>query len=199
MDKQEFLEALASDAAAPGGGGGSAYVGAVGVALSQMALRVSLKTAKGEDVSVIENLVAEMESLRQALFAMVQKDADAFLPLSQAYKLPKSDLTRAEKIQKGLAFAAEVPMEMMRLNAEAIRLHQLAKPLANKMIVSDVGTGVIISLSSLKGAYMNVLVNTKSIKEEGLRKKLEDEGRYLFEVGIQMAEEVYSDIINLMG
>lgn len=198
MNKQEFLKALASDAPAPGGGGGSAYVGALGLSLSQMALTISSKTAKEEKLPSIQSLITQIEALRNSLYGMIEADANAFLPLSKAYKLAKSDPSRAEKIQQGLVTAAEAPLEMMRMNYRGIQLHKEAMMLSNKMIVSDVGTGTTISLSSLKGAYINVLVNTKSIKDEQQRIELENEASDLLENGQQIAEEVYSEILQLM-
>lgn len=198
MDNKEFLDALASDAPAPGGGGGSAYVGALGLSLSQMALTVSAKTAKEEKLPSIQNLITEIDDLRNQLYDMIEGDARAFIPLSNAYKLPKSDPDRANKIQEGLIMAAQAPLEMMRLNHQGIQLQKEAMSLSNKMIVSDVGTGIIISQSSLKGAYMNVFVNTKSIKDEQQRLKIEEEANKLLENGHQIAEEVYSEILQLM-
>ncbi|XJS11651.1 cyclodeaminase/cyclohydrolase family protein [Aerococcaceae bacterium WGS1372] len=198
MDKKDFLKALASDAATPGGGGGSAYVGALGLSLSEMALTISAKTTKEEIVPTIQQLITQIKDLRNNLYGMIEADAEAFIPLSNAYKLSKSDPERLEKIQQGLVTAAQAPLDIMRMNYKAIQLHQKAMSLSNKMIVSDVGTGAIISQSSLKGAYMNVLVNTKSIKDKQTRSIIEEEATDLLEKGQKISEKVYSEILQLM-
>lgn len=199
MDKKNFLDALASDAATPGGGGGSAYVGALGLSLSQMALTISAKSANEVNIPLFDELIRQIESLRQDLYDLIEGDADAFIPLANAYKLPKSEPGRSEEIQKGLITAAQAPLSMMRLNHQAILLHQEAMHLANKMIISDVATGVTISLSSLKGAYINVLVNTKSIKDDETKQKFEKEAKELLSAGEEIAAEVYTRILQLMG
>lgn len=198
MDSEKFLEALASDAPAPGGGGGSAYTAAIGVSLSEMALNISLKTAKADDVQSINEVLAQLAYLRKKFYQMIEADAEAFLPLSQAYKLPKSDPLRDDKIQAGLVTAAKAPLDLMRLSYHAIRQHKKAMSLSSKMLVSDVGTGVIISLSALKGAYVNVLVNTRLMKSEGFRATFEDEAEHLLSDGSQMGESVYAEILKLM-
>ena len=87
-----FLEELASKAAVPGGGGASALVGAAGVALGSMvgSLTVGKKKYAAVEADIIA-LNARAEALRKQLEALVQADAEAFLPVAAAYKLPKGD------------------------------------------------------------------------------------------------------------
>ncbi|UUX33575.1 cyclodeaminase/cyclohydrolase family protein [Fundicoccus culcitae] len=198
MESEQFLESLASDAAAPGGGGGSAYTAAIGVSLSEMALNISLKTAKADDVELMNEVIPQLAYLRKKFYQMIDADAEAFLPLSQAYKLPKTDPLRDDKIQAGLVSAAKAPLELMRLSYHAIRQHKKALTLSSKMMVSDVGTGVIISLSALKGAHINVLVNSRLMTSDGYRKTFEDEANHLLEDGSKIADYVYSEVLKLM-
>ena len=81
---------LASKAAAPGGGGASALVGAAGVALGSMV--GSLTVGKKKYAAVEADIIAlnvRAEAMRKRLEALVQADAEAFLPVATAYKLPK--------------------------------------------------------------------------------------------------------------
>ncbi len=85
-----FLEELASKAAAPGGGGASALVGAAGVALGSMVGSLTVGKKKYAAVEAdIAALNVRAEALRKRLEALVQADAEAFLPVAAAYKLPK--------------------------------------------------------------------------------------------------------------
>ena len=85
-----FLEELASKAAAPGGGGASALVGAAGVALGSMVGSLTVGKKKYAAVEAdIAALNVRAEALRRRLEALVQADAEAFLPVAAAYKLPK--------------------------------------------------------------------------------------------------------------
>ena len=86
----EFLEALASKAPVPGGGGASALVGAVGVALGNMVGNLTVGKKKYADVQ--DDIIAldqRSEALRQKLVDLVAADAEVFEPLSRAYGLPK--------------------------------------------------------------------------------------------------------------
>ena len=114
-----FLEELASKAAAPGGGGASALVGAAGVALGSMV--GSLTVGKKKYAAVEADIIAlnvRAEALRKRLEALVQADAEAFLPVAAAYKLPKEtpeqQAHKAAVLEKALDRACAVPLEVMR-------------------------------------------------------------------------------------
>ena len=86
----EFLDALASKAPVPGGGGASALVGAVGVALGNMV--GNLTVGKKKYASVEADVIAlnqKAGALRRRLADLVAADAEAFEPLSRAYGLPR--------------------------------------------------------------------------------------------------------------
>ena len=81
---------LAGNAPAPGGGGAAALVGAAGAALGNMV--GSLTVGKKKYAAVEADILALNErstALRKRLEGLVQADAEAFLPLAAAYKLPK--------------------------------------------------------------------------------------------------------------
>ena len=87
---EDFLESLASKAPAPGGGGAAALVGAAGVALGNMVGSLTVGKKKYAAVEAdLRALNARAEALRRRLEALVQADAEAFLPLAAAYGLPK--------------------------------------------------------------------------------------------------------------
>ena len=92
----EFLEQLSSGAPVPGGGGASAAVGAFGAALGLMV--ANLTVGRKKYAAVEEEILAvraRLEGLRDALAALVDRDAQAFEPLSRAYGLPRN--TEEEK------------------------------------------------------------------------------------------------------
>ena len=113
----EFLEALASKAPVPGGGGASALVGAVGVALGNMVGNLTVGKKKYADVEAdVRALDQRSEALRRKLEALVAADAEVFEPLSRAYGLPKdTEQQRSYKeqvMEQALNTACSVPMEI---------------------------------------------------------------------------------------
>ena len=88
---EDFIEVLASKAAVPGGGGASALAGAIGIALGNMvgSLTVGKKTYADVEEEIIE-CKKQADEIAKEFLELMDKDAEAFEPLSKAYGLPKS-------------------------------------------------------------------------------------------------------------
>ena len=80
---RKFVEVLASDAPAPGGGGAAALVGAIGTALGNMvgSLTVGKKKYAAVEAEIIE-LKAKCDALQKELLDQVEADEVNFLPLA---------------------------------------------------------------------------------------------------------------------
>ena len=99
---EDFIEVLASKAAVPGGGGASALAGAIGIALGNMvgSLTVGKKTYADVEEEIIE-CKKQADEIAKEFLELMDKDAEAFEPLSKAYGLPKStpeELAKKEEI-----------------------------------------------------------------------------------------------------
>ena len=86
---QDFMEQLAGPGAVPGGGGAAALSGALGMGLMSMVASLTIGKKKYAAVEAeVKQLHNRAESLRLALMQGVDKDAEVFAPLAQAYRLP---------------------------------------------------------------------------------------------------------------
>ena len=190
-----FTEQLASPAPVPGGGGASALVGAIGVALGDMVGELTVGKRKYADVEEdIKALMARAQELRRKLLACVEKDAAAFEPLSRAYGIPKDDPTRDGVMEQCLRDAASAPLEIFDLCCECIELQREFAGKGSRLALSDAATGVVFCWSAMYGAAVNVKVNTKLMKDRAYAERVSahiDEGmaRYW-----PIAEKVYEDI-----
>ena len=161
-----FTEQLASPAPVPGGGGASALVGAVGIALGDMVGELTVGKKKFADVEAdLRALMARAQDLRVRLLDCVEKDAVAFEPLSRAYGIPKDDPTRDEIMEKCLHDATAVPLEIFDLVCEAIEIERDFAQMGSKLVISDAATGVSFCRAALHGAAVNVKVNTRLMKD----------------------------------
>ena len=98
---REFVTVLASDAPAPGGGGASALVAALGTALGNMVGSLTVGKKKYADVEAeIVALKAKCDALQTELLDQVPADAEGFVPLAKAYGIPKDDPSRPEIMEK---------------------------------------------------------------------------------------------------
>ena len=152
MTLAQFAEQLAAKTPVPGGGGASALMGALGAALGSMVANYTVGKRKYAAVEEeVQDILARMEELRKKLLELVEEDAAAFEPLSRAYAIPKDDPSREEEMERCLRRAAGPPMELVRLSCQAIGLHQELLHKGSAMILSDVGTGVILCWGALYG------------------------------------------------
>ena len=88
----EFVEVLSSKEPIPGGGGACAYVGSLGIALGNMVANLTVGKKKYSDVQAdIQDIIQKGNNLIIKLNSLVNKDAEAFYPLSQAYRLPRNN------------------------------------------------------------------------------------------------------------
>ncbi|MDL2218724.1 cyclodeaminase/cyclohydrolase family protein [Ruminococcaceae bacterium OttesenSCG-928-O06] len=196
---EAFVEALASSAPVPGGGGAAALVGAVGAALGNMV--ASLTVGKQKYAAVQEDILALQEkttALQAELLAMVQRDAEAFEPLSRAYGLPAgTDAEKAEKarvMEDALRRAATAPLEVMQACCRAIALHREYAQKGAAIAISDVGVGVACCRAALQGASLNVFINTKAMKDTAYAAGLNREAEALLAEYVPLADEIFADV-----
>jgi formiminotetrahydrofolate cyclodeaminase len=199
----EFLQELSSKAPVPGGGGASAYVGALGMALGSMVGNLTLGKKKYKDVEEdIKELLKKSEDIIESLKALVAKDAEVFYPLSQAYGLPQN--TEEEKnakdkaLQQAVEAATMVPLTIAEYCLKAIDLHEEYASKGTRIAISDVGVGVAFCKAALQGAKLNVLINTKIMKDQALKSKIESRLKEIENEGVSKADRVLEYVEGLL-
>ncbi len=193
----DFTQMLASKTSVPGGGGASALVGAIGIALGDMVGEFTMGKKKYADVEDdIRELMEEAEILRTKLLTCIEKDAVAFEPLSKAYSIPKDEPGRDEMMEQCLKEAAAVPYEILLLACRAVELQKDFADKGSVIMISDAATGVAHLEGAIKGAAINVRINTKSMKDREYADDLNEKVSFLVEKYIKLADEIYSEVLN---
>ncbi len=142
-------------------------VGAAGVALGNMVGSLTVGKKKYAAVEAdLRTLNARAKVLRRRLEALVQADAEAFMPLAAAYGLPKDTPEQAahkaavleKRAGRGLCCASGDHGKA----AEGIALAQeeyAAK--GSALAVSDAGCAALFCKAALQASGLNVSINTK--------------------------------------
>ena len=192
----DFTEVLASREAVPGGGGASALVGAVGVALGNMVGSLTVGKKKYADVEgQIKVLMERAEALRLEMLDLIDGDAACFAPLAKAYSIPKDDPRRETVMEEALRVACGVPMDIMRASCKAIDLMVGFAKMGSVLAISDAGVGAVCCKAALKGASLNVFINTKSMKDREYARSLEVEAEEMLKIYCALADEVYESVV----
>ena len=196
----EFVEVLASKAPVPGGGGASALVGAVGTALGNMvgSLTVGKKKYADVEAEMIE-LKAKADKLQAELLELIQKDADLFEPLSKVYGMPKDTpeqiAKKAEVMEVALKDACSVPMTIMEKCCEAIELQKTFAEKGSTLAISDAGVGVEFCKAAIRGASLNVFINTKSMTNREYAKEVNKKAEDMLAKYTKMADEIFESVL----
>ena len=196
---ESFLAELSGKAAAPGGGGASALVGAAGVALGNMV--GNLTTGKKKYAAVeadIQALNARAEALRKRLEELVQADAEAFTPLAAAYGLPKEapeqQAHKAEVLEAALNGACAVPLEIMSACCEGIQLAGEYAAKGSVLAVSDAGCAALFCKAALQAAGLNVSINTRLMADKAHAAELNAQADRMLAQFVPMADAVYEKL-----
>ncbi|HZD59298.1 MAG TPA: cyclodeaminase/cyclohydrolase family protein [Anaerolineae bacterium] len=199
-----FLDALASKAPVPGGGGAGALGGAIGVALSNMVGNLTAGKKKYADVEdEVEELLDKGYKIMAELEALVDKDAEFFEPLSKAYGMPKDTpeqiKAKEDALEKYSKEACSVPMEIMRKSYEGIKIHQRMGQIGSMLAISDVGCGAVLLKSALISGMLNVVINLNSIKDQEFVRANRDEMDKLLSEGSKIADETLQLVLDKLS
>lgn len=169
-----FTAMIASSSPFPGGGGASAAVAAIGAALGDMVCEFTVGKKLYADVEdEMQSLMAHAKELREKFLLLINRDAEAFLPLSKAYKLSKDDPLRDAEMERCLRIAAAAPLEIFELACEAIELFGPLAEKGSRLAVSDAATGAVFCRAAIYGAAVNVKANTRLMKDREYADRLD--------------------------
>lgn len=177
-----FLSDLASSLPSPGGGGAAALCGALAAGLASMvgALSIGKKQCAAHEEELSE-LSARAAKARQELLALIDADAEAFAPLSRAYSLPKDAPDRAQILEQCLRQAASAPQKIAGACCGVIELAEDFAAFGSRLVLSDAATAAALARGALKGAVINVKVNTALMRDreyaDALSAELEEKER----------------------
>ena len=195
----EYLEVLSSKAPVPGGGGASALAGALGNALGQMVVNLTVGKKKYAEVEEeMQEYLERLKTMQQEFLHLSDRDA-VFAPLAECYRL--SSATPEEKehketvMEEKLLDASMVPVEIMEKALELLEILDVLADKGSRMAVSDVGVAVQFTRTALLGAVMNVYINTKSMKNREKAEEINQNAKRMIKIGTSQADEIYEKVL----
>ena len=179
MACSRFVDALASDAPAPGGGSAAALCGSVATALAVMVANLTYgKPEHKEHWENMERLGIEARLLQSDFLEAVDRDTDSFNAVMEAMRLPKQ--TEEQKTARKTAIVGayrkctQVPLNVVENCVKAIPILEEVAKNGNPNCASDAGVGVHCLLACAEGAALNVRINLAAIEDETFRTECRD-------------------------
>ena len=196
----EFTKELSSKSSVPGGGGAAGLVASVGIALSSMTAAFTVGKPKYASVNAdMERILSECEELRNEALAAMDRDAEAFEPMSLVYKMPRDTeeerKARDEAMEDCLHGAALVPFSLMELCCRGIDLALELSEKGSELLLSDAGCSAAALSAALRSAYLNVIINTSSMKDRKYASELLEKADKLYREGVENAEKAYESVL----
>ena len=199
-----FLNEMASDSPAPGGGSAAAFCGAQGSGLAAMVASFTIGRKKFADFEANALVVRDAElDLTEKLKAQIDRDTEAFNLVAAAFKLPKAtDEEKAERskaIQAGTLVSTQVPFETMELALEALRTAEKLLLGFNDGAASDLGVAAWNLLTCVKGAWLNVCINIGSLKDREAAESFRVRGLAILKEAEEIAAKIAAKADELIG
>lgn len=177
-----FVSDVAAATPAPGGGSVAAHAGALAAGLAQMVAGLTVGRKKYAAVEAeMKEAALKAAALVTLLSGLVERDAQSYAAVMNAYKLPNEPedaaKARVRAIDDALIGAAQVPLETARACAEVAELAAVVAEKGNTNAVSDGGVAAILAEAACKGAVYNVRINVTSLSDRSRGEGLINEAK----------------------
>ena len=199
----DFADETAGESMAPGGGSISAYVGALGVSLGTMVANLSAhKAGWDERWEFFSDWAIKGQKYKEQLLFLVDEDTNAFNKIIDGFRMPKdTDLEkkiRLDAIENATKYATEIPFKVMETSFQSMEIMQAMLKDGLKNSLSDAGVGVLCARAAVIGAYFNVRINAKDIKDRGFATDILNKASTIYEKTIALEQETISFIDSQM-
>ena len=203
MQVTEFVNLMASDAPAPGGGSAAALEGALGAALTAMVCALTVGKKKYADVQELAvESQKKAEDLKARFVDVMDRDTEAFNAVSAVFAMPKETdeqkAARKAAMQEALKGCTKTPFEMMQLACETLELTRSLVGRLNASAASDLGCSALSLRAAIQGAWLNVLINISGIADEAFAAEYRKNGEALLAKALPLADEIYAEILKTM-
>lgn len=198
-----FAEETASESMAPGGGSISAYVGALGISLGTMVANLSAHKAGWDDKwEEFSDWAVKGQAYKNKLLFLVDEDTNSFNKIIEGFRMPKGTAEekelRKQAIEEATKYATEIPFQVMQTAHDSIEVMEAMLKDGIQNSLSDAAVGVLCAKTAVTGAYFNVRINAKDIKDKVFVKDIIAKAEKIYQSTAQKEKEVIALIDSKM-
>jgi len=199
----DFADETASESMAPGGGSIAAYVGSLGVSLGTMVANLSAHKAGWDQKWEMYSKWAEKgQAYKNKLLYLVDEDTNAFNKIIEGFRLPKSSdkekEVRITAIEEATKYATEIPFQVMETAYNSMEVMQAMIQDGLASSLSDAGVGALCARTAVIGAYFNVRINAKDIKDRKFAESVLKKAENIYQSTIKAEREIIAYIDSKM-
>jgi len=173
LSLETYLEKLASDAPVPGGGSVSAYVGSLGMGLTQMVARIALKRKPKADLTQeqqfqdkanrqrMQEIIDSLEKTKKDTLEVVSLDPKIYDEVMACYQPSGQPGKLEDALQNAFRLQADLALMIVMAKEWNAHMKTLVKgSVANDLIVSNALLG-----AAFEGAFHTAHINVVYMKD----------------------------------
>jgi formiminotetrahydrofolate cyclodeaminase len=160
----EFLDRVASDSPAPGGGSAAAIAVALAAGLAGMAARLSTG-----QLSDAPELADQADASRRRVAPLARADAESYGRVLEAYRDPED---RTARVRDALSGAADVPLAVAEAGSEVVAIASRLAEEGNPNLEGDALAAVLLAGAGVRAAVALVRINlsTANVDDDRLKR-----------------------------
>ena len=199
----DFADETAGESMAPGGGSIAAYVGTLGVALGAMVANLSAGKAGWDDRwDYFSQWAVKGQDYKKKLLFLVDEDTHAFNKIIDGFRMPKGSEkeieARKEAIEAATKYATEIPFQVMETSYQSMEVAKAMLQDGLQSSLSDAGVGILCARAAVIGAYFNVRINAKDIKDRAFADDILARAASIYQQTLQIEKETIALIDSKM-
>ena len=197
---KDYLDDLAAQKPAPGGGSAAALTAALGTSLMSMVVNYTIGKREYKDAEKkISGIMVMVQKFDSALRQLVDKDAAAYGILSKGLKECKDDVVARDVLYKA---AIEPPFLVCKISHDCLELCKELATCGNKKLITDTAIAAIMFEGAFFSAKFNVYINLECVSDMDYIASVHKVLQPLEEKMPQLKEEVLElceEVINTAG
>jgi len=191
----EFAEETAGESMAPGGGSIAAYVGVLGVSLGTMVANLSAhKAGWDEKWAFYSDWAVKGQAYKNKLLYLVDEDTNAFNKIIEGFRMPKATAeeiaARKQAVEEATKYATEIPFQVMETAYRSMEVMQAMLKEGLQSSLSDAAVGILCARTAVVGAYFNVRINAKDIKDRVFAEAILSRAKVIYDKAIATEQAV---------
>ncbi len=199
----DFANETAGESPAPGGGSIAAYVGTLGVSLGTMVANLSAhKAGWDEKWKFFSEWAEKGQAYKNKLLYLVDEDTNAFNKIIDGFRMPKGsekEITdRKAAIEEATKYATQIPFQVMETAYQSMEVMQAMIKNGMQSSLSDAGVGILCARTAVIGAYFNVRINAKDIKDRKFADDILEKAEKIYKATIKIEQETIEYIDSKM-
>jgi len=139
------------------------------------------------------------QEYKATLLQLVDEDTNAFNKIINSFRMPKNTedekMLRASAIEEATKYATQIPFKVMETAYNSMEIAQAMLKDGLQSSLSDAAVGILCAKTAVTGAFFNVKINAKDIKDRTFSEDIVKRGEDIYQKTIKIEQET----INLIN